>query len=70
MDRQAAKAELAADILEAFAIALSEFPLRTLLQTADGNHDKAHECCSAVLSARALCARASSLHALQPIRIG
>ena len=35
MNLEAAKAELAADIVEALAIALGEFPLRTLLQPAD-----------------------------------
>src|SRR5882757_8053237 len=35
MDREAAKAELAADILEALAIAFGQFLLRALLQPAD-----------------------------------
>ena len=38
MDLQAAKTELAADILEAFAVALGELPFRTLLQPADRYH--------------------------------
>ena len=35
MDLEAAKAELAADVVEAFAVALGQFPLRALLQPAD-----------------------------------
>ena len=43
MNLEAAKAELAADVVEALAIALGQFPLRALLQPADGNDDEAHE---------------------------
>ena len=46
MNFEAAKAELAADIVEALAIALGQFPLRALLQPADGNDDEAHKACS------------------------
>ena len=35
MDFEAAKAELAADVVESLAIALGQFPLRALLQPAD-----------------------------------
>jgi hypothetical protein len=42
MNLEAAKAELAADVVEALAIALRQFPLRALLQSANGNHDNAH----------------------------
>ena len=35
MNREAAKAELAADVLEALAIAFGQFLLRALLQPAD-----------------------------------
>ena len=42
MDFEAAKAEFAANILESLAIALGQFPLRALLQPADGNDDEAH----------------------------
>src|ERR1700681_3881979 len=35
MNFEAAKAEFAADVVESFAIALGQFPLRTLLQPAD-----------------------------------
>src|ERR1700719_2314033 len=44
MNFKAAKSEFAADVLEAFAIALSQFPLRALLQPPDGDDDEAHEC--------------------------
>jgi hypothetical protein len=55
MDVEAAKPELAADILEALAVTLGELPFRALFQTADADHDKAHQ---------------RRLAALQPIRIG
>ncbi len=42
MNLEAAKAELAADVVESLAIALGQFPLRALLQPADGNDEKAH----------------------------
>src|ERR1700704_4047197 len=42
MNLEAAKAELAADVVEAFPIALGQFPLRALLQPADCNDDEAH----------------------------
>ena len=35
MDVEAAKAELAADVVEPFAITLGQFPLRALFQPAD-----------------------------------
>ena len=35
MNFKAAEAELAADVVEALAIAFGQFPLRTLLQPAD-----------------------------------
>ena len=40
MDIQATKAKLAADIIEASAIPIGEFPLRTLLKTTNGNDDE------------------------------
>ena len=43
MNLEAAKAELAADVVEALAVALGQFPLRALLQPADGNDDEAHQ---------------------------
>src|SRR5260370_12186284 len=43
MDLKSAEAEFAADVAEPFTIALSQFPLRTLLQPADGNDDDAHK---------------------------
>src|ERR1700735_4915223 len=43
MHLEAAKAELAADIVESLAIALGQFPLRSLLQPADTYDCKAHE---------------------------
>ena len=43
MNLEAAKAELAADVVEALAIAFGQFPLRALFQPADGDHDEAHE---------------------------
>ncbi|MGA7994464.1 MAG: hypothetical protein WCA28_06085 [Bradyrhizobium sp.] len=42
MDIEAAKAELAADVVEPFAVTLAQFPLRALFQPADGDHDEAH----------------------------
>ena len=42
MDVEAAEAALASDIIEASTIAISEFPLRTLLETANGNDDESH----------------------------
>ena len=50
MDLEAAKAELAADVVEALAIAFGKFPLRALLQPADRNDDKSHEHFPAVAS--------------------
>src|SRR4051812_48839831 len=43
MNLEAAKAELAADIVEPRAIAFGEFTLRSLLEAADGNDEQAHE---------------------------
>ena len=42
MNVEAAKAELAADVVEPLAIALGKFPFRALLQPADCNDDEAH----------------------------
>src|SRR5882757_7680463 len=39
---EAAKAELAADVVEALAVALRQFPLGALLQPADGDDDETH----------------------------
>ena len=44
MNLKAAKSEFAADVVESFAVALSQFPLRALLQPPDGNDDEAHGC--------------------------
>jgi hypothetical protein len=44
MNLKAAKSEFAADLVESFAVALSEFPLRALLQPTDGNDDETHAC--------------------------
>ena len=41
-DLEPAEAELAADVFEAFAIALRKFSLGALLQAADRYHHKAH----------------------------
>src|SRR4051794_28106285 len=43
MDLEAAKAQFAPQILESLAVAVGQFPFRTLLQPADRNHDEAHE---------------------------
>src|SRR5207237_9471317 len=43
VDIEAAKAKFAADIVKSFAIALHQFPFRTLLQPADGNDNEAHQ---------------------------
>ena len=43
MDLEAAKTEFAADVVEAFALAFRQFPLRALLQPADCNDDEAHK---------------------------
>src|SRR4051812_7656448 len=43
MNRKAAKAELAADLVESLAIASGKFPLRALLEVADCNDDEMHE---------------------------
>jgi hypothetical protein len=43
MDLKWPKAELATDFVEPLPIAFRKLPLRTLLQPADGDHDKAHE---------------------------
>ena len=40
MNFEAAKAELAADVVEPLAIAFGQFPLRALLQPADCNDDE------------------------------
>ena len=82
MDLEAAKAELAADVVEALAIAFGQFPLRALLQPADCNDDEAHRAFSGkartsglpqkmrqIDDSRAF-ARAARYHALEPIRIG
>ena len=42
MNLEAAKAELAADVVKALAVALRQLPFGALLQTADGNDDEAH----------------------------
>src|SRR5258708_16049628 len=42
MNLEAAKPEFAADVVESLAIAFGQLPLRTLLQPADRNDDKAH----------------------------
>ena len=55
MNLEAAKAELAADILEALAVTLGELPFRALFQAADADHDETHQ---------------RRLAAPQPIRIG
>ena len=43
MNFEAAKSELAADIVESLAVALGEFPLRALLEPSDGDDEKAHD---------------------------
>src|SRR5215212_1687143 len=75
MDRETAKAELAADVLEALAIAFGQLLLRALLQPADRDHDNSHECCfwrvlACTFPARAFKRALSRLHAPQPICIG
>ena len=45
MNLEATKAELAAEIVKALAIAFGQFPFGTLFQPADGDHDEAHELC-------------------------
>ena len=75
MNIEAAKAELAADIVEALAVPFGQFPLRALLQPADRNDDEAHQAFTAmfqharVLHARtqATCASADS-HRLEQSR--
>ncbi len=42
MNLQAAKAKLAAYVVEPLAIALRKLPFRTLLQAANGDDDDAH----------------------------
>src|SRR5207302_1970209 len=42
LNLEAAKTEFTADVVESLAIAFSQLPLRTLLQPADRNDDKAH----------------------------
>lgn len=42
MKVEAAEAQLAAEIVEAFAVTLRELPLRTLFQSANGDHHDAH----------------------------
>ena len=78
---EAAKSELAADILEALAITVGELPFRALFQAADADDDEAH---TRVFPAKwnPVCRRkrvksmtgapqgARKLHALLPIRIG
>src|SRR4029453_1740233 len=62
---EAAEAELAADIIEALAIALGKLPFGTLLQPADSDDDQAHPVFS--------CAPEGAqhkVHALSPIRTG
>src|SRR5437016_7443142 len=54
VDLKAAEAELAADVVETLAIAIGQFPLRPLLQPADGNDDEAHN----GTSGKAACAHA------------
>src|SRR5205085_11955890 len=71
MNLQAAKAELAADSVEALAIAVRQLPFGTLLQPADGDDDQAH----GMRRMESLCSRAPDgaqykVHALSPIRIG
>src|SRR4051812_47499367 len=43
MDLEAAKTQFAPQILESLAVAVGQFPFRTLLQPADRNHDEAHQ---------------------------
>jgi len=42
MNFQAMKTELAANFVESLQVAFGQFPLRALLQPANGNDEKAH----------------------------
>jgi hypothetical protein len=81
MNFEPAKAEFAADVVEPFAVAVGEFPLRALLQPADRDDEKAHGYFSGNLetrlpqkaSKRQLArapTRAARQHAPEPLHIG
>jgi hypothetical protein len=42
VDLDAVKPKLPADLVEPLAVAISQFPFRTLLESSDRNHDEAH----------------------------
>lgn len=66
MDIEAAKAELAADIVKARAITLGELPFRARFQTADADHNEAHKSVFRQSGNRFAAENASSLTLARP----